>query len=145
MTVNLISQKLSLSLLGLALAAAFSLGLSGCKDSVSAPPEVAEAILQGDQLMFPQGHPQLRLLKLSKAVSTEAVDLPMSAKLSWNEEAHPAFVSRLCWPGRAHHWPTWVKASRPVPCWLRSPHQTLARPRPTVQKPMPMLRWPTSS
>jgi len=99
MNVNQHSQKLSLSLLGLALAAAFSLGLSGCKDSVSAPPEAAEAILQGDQLMFPQGHPQLRLLKLSRAVNTEAVDLPMSAKLSWNEERtqrfYPAFAGRV--------------------------------------------------
>ncbi|MDC8785005.1 efflux RND transporter periplasmic adaptor subunit [Roseateles koreensis] len=83
----------------LAVAATCLLTLSACKDNAAAPPEPTEAILQGDQLMFPQGHPQLRLIKLAKAVPTEAVDLPMSAKLSWDEartqRIYPAFAGRV--------------------------------------------------
>ncbi len=85
----------SLTLLSLALAAA----LPGCKESHSAAPEPADPVIQGQELSYPSNHPQLRLLKTSKAEPSRMVDLAMSAKLVWNEERtqriYPAFAGRV--------------------------------------------------
>lgn len=83
----------------LALAAALSAGLAACNGESTAAPAAAEAVLQGQQLIFPAGHPQLRLLKLEPARPGAAVDVPLSAKLVWNEDRtqriYPAFAGRV--------------------------------------------------
>ncbi|MCE4536547.1 efflux RND transporter periplasmic adaptor subunit [Pelomonas sp. P7] len=73
--------------------------LAACNGESGAAPAPAEAVLRGQQLVFPAGHPQLRLLKLAPARPGEAVDLPLSAKLVWNEDRtqriYPAFAGRV--------------------------------------------------
>lgn len=85
----------SLTLLCLALSAA----LPGCKESHSAAAEPADPVIQGQDLSYPANHPQLRLLKTSKAEPSRLIDLAMSAKLVWNEERtqriYPAFAGRV--------------------------------------------------
>ncbi|WPB56983.1 efflux RND transporter periplasmic adaptor subunit [Xylophilus sp. GOD-11R] len=76
--------------------------LAGCgesaeKTAVAAPP--APPILQGKQLRFPTGHPQLALLNSvpSRPATDIVADLP--ARLVWNEERtqriYPAFGGRV--------------------------------------------------
>ena len=88
-------MKNTLTLLSLLLAAA----LPGCKNSVAEAPEAAQPILQGRQLQFPAGHPQLALLKLTAAKPGQSVDMALTAKLVWNEartqRVYPAFAGRV--------------------------------------------------
>ncbi|MDG0832784.1 efflux RND transporter periplasmic adaptor subunit [Roseateles saccharophilus] len=83
----------------LAGAVALSAGLAACNGESAAAPAAAEAVLQGQQLIFPAGHPQLRLLKLEPARPGGTVDVPLSAKLVWNEDRtqriYPAFAGRV--------------------------------------------------
>lgn len=60
--------------------------LAGCTEAPPPPAAEVRPIIQGAQLRFPAGHPQLSLLKSTAAVqaTTLAVDLP--ARLVWNEE-----------------------------------------------------------
>ena len=83
---------------------ALSLALAGlvgaCKNNAPPPvPEAAEPILRGHQLVFPDKHPQLALLKIVPASAGTAVDLALSAKLVWNESRtqriYPAFAGRV--------------------------------------------------
>jgi cobalt-zinc-cadmium efflux system membrane fusion protein len=82
-----------------AAAAALTAGLTACTRESGAAPAPAEAIVQGQQLIFPAGHPQLRLLKLDVARPGSTVDLPLSARLVWNEDrtqrVYPAFAGRV--------------------------------------------------
>jgi len=82
-----------------AAAAALTAGLTACNRESGAAPAPAEAIVQGQQLIFPAGHPQLRLLKLDAARPGSSVDVPLSAKLVWNEDrtqrVYPAFAGRV--------------------------------------------------
>ncbi|MFG6485899.1 efflux RND transporter periplasmic adaptor subunit [Roseateles sp. BYS78W] len=79
--------------------AAMTAGLAACNGESTAAPAPAEAVLQGQQLIFPAGHPQLRLLRLEAARPGAAVDVPLSAKLVWNEDrtqrVYPAFAGRV--------------------------------------------------
>ncbi|MCE4557709.1 efflux RND transporter periplasmic adaptor subunit [Roseateles cellulosilyticus] len=89
--------------LRVALMAAASLALhaclTACHGDTHAEPVSGEAVLQGAQLIFPAGHPQLRLLKLEPARPSSAVDVALSAKLVWNEDRtqrlYPAFAGRV--------------------------------------------------
>lgn len=84
--------------LGAALCAAAAL-LTACKDP---PPPAAEPpapIVQGGQLRFSPGHPQLALLRSEAAVPPGVVTVELPARLVWNEErtqrVTPAFSGRV--------------------------------------------------
>ncbi len=99
MSFTILSKRLAmkqyLSLLCILVAAT----LPACKSSLSEPPEAAQPILQGRQLQFPAGHPQLQLLKLTAAVAAQSMDMHLTAKLVWNESRtqriFPAFSGRV--------------------------------------------------
>ena len=56
-------------------------------------------IVQGQQLRFPAGHPQLALLGTVQAKSANSVAIELPARLVWNEEhtqrIYPAFAGRV--------------------------------------------------
>jgi cobalt-zinc-cadmium efflux system membrane fusion protein len=58
-----------------------------------------EPIVQGEQLRFPAGHPQLALLTVTEAKSADSVTIELPARLVWNEERtqriYPAFAGRV--------------------------------------------------
>ncbi len=86
-------------LLPLLLSAAVALTACGGKPADPVAPAPADPVLQGQQLRFPAGHPQL--LQLGRVAATPArtltVDLP--ARLVWNEDRtqriYPAFAGRV--------------------------------------------------
>jgi cobalt-zinc-cadmium efflux system membrane fusion protein len=58
-----------------------------------------QPIVQGQQLRFPAGHPQLALLSTAPAVAAQSVSIELPARLAWNEERtqriYPAFAGRV--------------------------------------------------
>ncbi len=83
-----------------AMALATSLLIGGCsKEAPPAAPEVAGPILQGQQLHYPAGHPQLKLIDVSAAEQVTTIAAQLPAKLVWNEERtqriYPAFAGRI--------------------------------------------------
>ncbi len=64
-----------------------------------AKPPVPEPIVQGQQLRFPAGHPQLALLGTTEAKTAESITIELPARLVWNEERtqriYPAFAGRV--------------------------------------------------
>ena len=64
-----------------------------------AKPPVPEPIVQGQQLRFPAGHPQLALLNTVEAKTAESITIELPARLVWNEERtqriYPAFAGRV--------------------------------------------------
>ena len=56
-------------------------------------------IIQGEQLRFPAGHPQLTLLTTAAAIDASSVTIDLPARLVWNEEKteriYPAFAGRV--------------------------------------------------
>lgn len=86
-------------LLPLLLSAAAALTACGGKPADPVAPAPVDPVLQGQQLRFPAGHPQL--LQLGRVSATPArtltVDLP--ARLVWNEDRtqriYPAFAGRV--------------------------------------------------
>jgi len=60
---------------------------------------VPEPIVQGEQLRFPAGHPQLTLLSTIEAKTAESITIELPARLVWNEERtqriYPAFAGRV--------------------------------------------------
>lgn len=83
----------------LALCALSTLALTACNEPPAPKPEVPAPIVQGSQLRFPAGHPQLALLTLSVAAPAQAITIELPAKLVWNEErtqrVYPAFAGRV--------------------------------------------------
>jgi len=73
--------------------------LAGCGEAPAPVPEVPEPIVQGRQLRFPAGHPQLALLGVTAARAASTVTLELPARLVWNEERtqriQPAFAGRV--------------------------------------------------
>jgi cobalt-zinc-cadmium efflux system membrane fusion protein len=65
----------------------------------AAKPPAPQPIVQGQQLRFPAGHPQLALLGSIEAKSTNNVTIELPARLVWNEELtqriYPAFAGRV--------------------------------------------------
>ncbi len=75
--------------------------LGGCSEA-SAPataPEAAAPTVQGEQLRFPAGHPQLALLSVAEAQTAQDITVDLPARLVWNEERtqriYPAFAGRV--------------------------------------------------
>lgn len=73
--------------------------LAGCNDAPAPPPEAPAPILQGTQLRFAPGHPQLALLGIASAAPGKAITVDLPARLVWNEERtqriYPAFAGRV--------------------------------------------------
>ncbi len=74
--------------------------LSACHDAPPAEaPTPPAPIVQGNQLRFAQGHPQLALLGLTAAAPGKAIAVELPARLVWNEERtqriYPAFAGRV--------------------------------------------------
>jgi cobalt-zinc-cadmium efflux system membrane fusion protein len=73
--------------------------LAGCNEAAPPAPEVPAPILQGNQLRFAPGHPQLALLGVTSAAPGKAIVVELPAKLVWNEERtqriYPAFAGRV--------------------------------------------------
>ena len=64
-----------------------------------AKPATPEPIVQGEQLRFPAGHPQIALLGTVAAKTAESITIELPARLVWNEERtqriYPAFAGRV--------------------------------------------------
>lgn len=73
--------------------------LAGCNDAPAPTPEAPAPILQGNQLRFAPGHPQLALLGIASAAPGKALTVDLPARLVWNEERtqriYPAFAGRV--------------------------------------------------
>lgn len=73
--------------------------LAGCNDAPAPTPEAPAPILQGNQLRFAPGHPQLALLGIASAAPGKAITVDLPARLVWNEERtqriYPAFAGRV--------------------------------------------------
>ena len=73
--------------------------ISACTEAPTPAPEAPAPILQGKQLRFAPGHPQLALLGIVSAAPGKAITVELPAKLVWNEERtqriYPAFAGRV--------------------------------------------------
>jgi len=62
-------------------------------------PDAATAVLQGNQLRYPAGHPQLALLTTVDVRPSTAVAIDLPARITWNESRtqriFPAFAGRV--------------------------------------------------
>ncbi|WP_353140520.1 efflux RND transporter periplasmic adaptor subunit [Limnohabitans sp.] len=62
-------------------------------------PATPDPIVQGEQLRFPAGHPQIALLSTVAAKTAESITIELPARLVWNEERtqriYPAFAGRV--------------------------------------------------
>ena len=92
---NTVNHSSFLSAFSLALLAC----LSACTEAPAPVPEAPAPILQGNQLRFAPGHPQLALLGMASAAPGKAITVELPAKLVWNEERtqriYPAFAGRV--------------------------------------------------
>ena len=81
---------------GLALGLA---ALSACQPSTPPAPVAQLPILQGEQLRYPAGHPQLSLLSTQPAQPANDLVVDLPARLVWNESRtqriYPAFAGRV--------------------------------------------------
>lgn len=60
--------------------------LVACSEAPPPPAAEVRPIIQGNQLRFPVGHPQLNLLKSTPAVQATTLTVDLPARLVWNEE-----------------------------------------------------------
>jgi membrane fusion protein, heavy metal efflux system len=78
---------------------ACALLLCACSEPPPPKPVVPAPIMQGNQVKFAAGHPQLALLTLGKAEPASAITIEMPAKLVWNEERtqriYPSLAGRV--------------------------------------------------
>ncbi len=85
------SLRLSLLLLASLLAA--------CGERTEPKAELPAPIVQGNQLRFPSGHPQLKLLTLATASPAQPIRVELPARLIWDEERtqriYPSFAGRV--------------------------------------------------
>ena len=81
------------------LVAVLALGYWLSKPELAPHPVITQPIVQGQQLRFPAGHPQLALLATTPAVAAQSVTIDLPARLVWNEERtqriYPAFAGRV--------------------------------------------------
>ena len=73
--------------------------LAGCTETAPLAAEPPAPILQGNQLRFAPGHPQLALLGIATATPSKSILVELPARLVWNEERtqriYPAFAGRV--------------------------------------------------
>ena len=83
----------------LASALLFTLILAACSEPAPTPPEATSAVLQGNQLRYAAGNPQLALLTVVDVKPSTAVAIDLPARLTWNESRtqriYPAFAGRV--------------------------------------------------
>lgn len=77
-----------------------TLGLfSACSEAPAPITATPQPILQGEELRFPSGHPQLGLLKTESAVAATKIPVSLPARLVWDEartqRIYPAFAGRI--------------------------------------------------
>ena len=76
-----------------------ALTLVGCSEAPPPKQETPAPIVQGKQLRFPAGHPQLALLTTTAAAPAQPITIELPSKLVWNEERtqriYPAFAGRV--------------------------------------------------
>jgi cobalt-zinc-cadmium efflux system membrane fusion protein len=60
--------------------------LAACTEAPPPPAAEVRPIIQGAQLRFPAGHPQLSLLKSTAALPATTLNVDLPARLVWNEE-----------------------------------------------------------
>lgn len=87
----MLNRHLPLLLCGLLLAA--------CGEAPAPSAEAPAPIMQGEQLRYPAGHPQLKLLTLAAAEAARPLRIELPARLVWNEERtqriYPSFAGRV--------------------------------------------------
>ena len=73
--------------------------LAGCREAPVPAAQPAAPIVQGNQLRFTAGHPQLALLGVTAAAPVTTITVELPARLVWNEERtqriYPAFAGRV--------------------------------------------------
>ena len=73
--------------------------LAACSQPAPTPPEATSAVLQGNQLRYAAGNPQLALLTVVDVKPSTAVAIDLPARLTWNESRtqriFPAFAGRV--------------------------------------------------
>lgn len=73
--------------------------LSACQETAPPAPVTPQPILQGQQLRYPAGHPQLTLLSTQAAKAGSELSIELPARLVWNESrtqrVFPAFAGRV--------------------------------------------------
>ncbi len=73
--------------------------LSACNEAPAPHQDAPAPIVQGNQLRFSPGHPQLAMLHTTPAQAAKAITIELPAKLVWNEEhtqrIFPAFSGRV--------------------------------------------------
>jgi cobalt-zinc-cadmium efflux system membrane fusion protein len=83
----------------LALALAAALAACGNKAAPAAEAEAPAPFVQGNQVRFTPGHPQLALLTVTAAKPGQSVRVELPARLMWNEERtqriYPPFAGRV--------------------------------------------------
>jgi len=83
----------------LAVLASALLSACGPTPAPNVAPQPATPIVQGQQLRFPAGHPQLALLPTQAARAAQDITVELPARLVWNEERtqriYPAFAGRV--------------------------------------------------
>jgi cobalt-zinc-cadmium efflux system membrane fusion protein len=101
-TGDKILKRLTLIFASIAAAAVAGTVLTACHEApapATAGPESSAPFLQGKQLRFPPGHPQLAQIGVTAAAPGKAIDVDLPARLVWNEERtqriYPAFAGRV--------------------------------------------------
>lgn len=73
--------------------------LAGCQDKTEPVAGTPLPIIENNQLRYPAGHPQLKLLVTETARQARTFDVELPARLVWNEERtqriYPAFAGRV--------------------------------------------------
>lgn len=73
--------------------------LVACGEAPAPQAEAPAPIVQGQQLRFTAGHPQLQLLPVAAAAAAQPITVELPAKLVWNEERtqriYPSFAGRV--------------------------------------------------
>ena len=73
--------------------------LAACSEAPAPAAQPAAPIVQGNQLRFTAGHPQLALLNVTTAAPVKTITVELPARLVWNEERtqriYPAFAGRV--------------------------------------------------
>jgi cobalt-zinc-cadmium efflux system membrane fusion protein len=96
---NLLNTPTKRYALGGGLLAILWLAYAALNQEAPAKPPAPQPIVQGQQLRFPAGHPQLALLNTIEAKTAESVTIELPARLVWNEERtqriYPAFAGRV--------------------------------------------------
>ncbi|MBI2747001.1 MAG: efflux RND transporter periplasmic adaptor subunit [Burkholderiales bacterium] len=73
--------------------------LTACNEQPAPTAAAPAPIMQGQQLRFAAGHPQLKLLTVAPAEPANSITIELPAKLVWNEERtqriYPSFAGRV--------------------------------------------------